>query len=343
MKTKKILELMLLPLLVIGLSSCSRGRSDGQILADVEARIHADSTLAAAPVNVQCSSGVVVLSGNVASETARGSAENAARQVEGVKGVVNNLQVVAASAPAAEPIEAKAAPPVPRAKAPAKKKAAPAGETASAVSPVPQPAPPAATPVTPPASAQAAPVPPQPVRVTIPEGTGLSVRLIDPVDSEKNKEGDTFRASLDSPVVIDDKTVIPKHAEAEARLVSAKSAGHFTGSSELVLVLSKITVGGKTYEVQTGQYSKKGGSRGKRSAAVIGGGAAAGAVIGAIVGGGKGAAIGAAAGAGTGTGVQAMTKGEQIKLPSETLLEFELTAPLTVVPASETPRGEKAG
>lgn len=345
MHSRRTVEIVALSLLACALIACSRDRSDGQILADVQARIHADSTLAAAPVNVQCSSGVVVLSGNVGSETARSTAETAARQVEGVKGVVNNLQVVAASAPPSQQIEATAPTQVAKAKTPARKKAAPAAETASAASSVPHTAaPPAApAPAAPPAVAQAAPAPPQPVRVTIPQGTSLSVRLIDPVDSEKNKEGDTFRASLDSPVVIDEKTVIPKHAEAEARLISAKSAGHFTGSSELVLVLSKITVGSKSYEVETGQYSKKGGSRGKRSAAVIGGGAAAGAVIGAIVGGGKGAAIGAAAGAGTGTGVQAMTKGEQIKLPSETLLDFELTAPLTVIPATETPRGEKAG
>jgi hypothetical protein len=118
----------------------------------------------------------------------------------------------------------------------------------------------------------------------------------------------------------------------EARLVSAKSAGHFAGSSVVVLVLTRIAVGSKVYPVQTGQFTKQGGSRGKRSAIMIGGGAAAGAAIGAIVGGGKGAAIGAAAGAGTGTGVQAMTKGEQIKLPAETLLEFQLKAPLTVTP-----------
>lgn len=173
-----------------------------------------------------------------------------------------------------------------------------------------------------------------PKTVTIPEGTVLPIRLIDPVDTEKNKEGDTFRASLDAPILFNDKTVIPKDADVEARLVSARSAGHFAGSSAIVLVLTKIAVGKKVYPVQTGQFTKQGGSRGKRSAIMIGGGAAAGAAIGAIVGGGKGAAIGAAAGAGTGTGVQAMTKGEQIKLPAETLLEFQLKAPLTVTPES---------
>jgi hypothetical protein len=95
--------------------------------------------------------------------------------------------------------------------------------------------------------------------------------------------------------------------------------------------------------VQTGEFSKQRASRGKRSAAVIGGGAAVGAVIGAIAGGGKGAAIGAAAGAGTGTGVQALTKSQQIKLPAETLLEFQLKAPLTVTPAGDTTKPETVG
>ena len=167
--------------------------------------------------------------------------------------------------------------------------------------------------------------------------------MIDPVDSEKNKEGDTFSASLASPILIEDKTVIPKNADVEARLVSGKSAGHFTGSSAIVLVVSKISFGGKTYDVQTGEFTKQGASRGKRSAVVIGGGAALGAVIGAIAGGGKGAAIGAAAGAGTGTGVQALTKSQQIKLPSETLLEFQLKAPLTVVPVGDALKRETVG
>jgi hypothetical protein len=185
---------------------------------------------------------------------------------------------------------------------------------------------------------------PELAQVTIPEGTTVVIRLIDTVDTEKNKEGDTFRASLDSPIVIADKTVVPKDADVEAKLVSAQSAGHFTGSSAVVLVLTKLTVGGTAYDLQTGEFSKKGASRGTRTAAVVGGGAAVGALIGGLAGGGKGAAIGAAAGAGAGTGVQALTKGQQVQLPSETVLEFQLTAPLTVTPAASEPaKSEKVG
>jgi hypothetical protein len=171
----------------------------------------------------------------------------------------------------------------------------------------------------------------------------LTVRLIDPIDTAKNKEGDTFRASLDAPVVVQNKVAIPKNADVTARLVSAKSAGHFTGSSSVVVVLTKITVGGKAYDLQTGEFTRQAASRGGRTAGVIGGGAAVGAVIGAIAGGGKGAAIGAAAGAGAGTGVQALTRGQQIKLPAETLLEFELKSAVTVTPAAESAERETIG
>ncbi len=165
--------------------------------------------------------------------------------------------------------------------------------------------------------------------VTIPQGTKLSIRLIDPIDSAVNKVGDVFRATLDAPIVINGVEVVPKQADVEGQVVAVESAGHFTGRSELGLILTKIIVGTTAYNLKTEALAKEGSSRGMRSAVIIGGGAAAGAVIGALAGGGKGAAIGAAAGAGAGTGVQALTKGEQVKFPSETLLEFVLQEPTT--------------
>lgn len=339
MKSRGVVALQACVLLVsFALMSCSRTRSDSDITTDVQTRIHADAALASAPITVQSSSGVVVLSGNVATEAERSLAASAAGQVDGVKSVINNLQVVTATStpPVEQPkpaAQAGSGQQIMKKRTPSAKPAQPVAPVAGATSqpsqiPAPQPS----------------QLSPESAQVTIPEGTEVSIRLIDPVDTQKNKEGDTFRASLDSPIVIEDKTVVPKNADVEARLVSAKSAGHFTGKSTIVLVLTKITVGSKTYAVQTGEFTRQGGSRGKRTAAVVGGGAATGAVIGAIAGGGKGAAIGAAAGAGAGTGVQALTKGEQVKLPSETVLQFELKAPLTVTPvAGDAATREKEG
>ena len=179
---------------------------------------------------------------------------------------------------------------------------------------------------------------------TIPQGTKLTVRLIDTIDSSVNKVDDIFHASIDVPVLADGKEIVPKQADVEGRIVAVESAGHFTGRSELGLVLTKITVGSNVYNVRTQALAKEGSSRGARSAVIIGGGAAAGAVIGALVGGGKGAAIGGAAGAGAGAGVQALTKGEQVRFPSETVLEFALeeaaiagTAPVvTTTPVAQS-------
>ena len=332
-----LLASLLLPL--AGLLACSHQRPDAAITADVQARIQQDAALSATNVTVQSSSGIVVLSGNVATDLARIAAENDARQIAGVKGVVNNLQVVAAAiTPSPAPAEVR---PQPSHAKPRPAKAPRTAETspAPAAAPLP-PAPPSqltAQTEAPP------PVPPAPAELTVPEGTKLTVRLIDPVDTAKNKEGDTFRASLDAPIVIQNKLAIPKNADVTARLVSAKSAGRFAGSSSVVLVLTSVTVAGRPYDLHTGEFTKQAASRGSRTAKVIGGGAAVGAVIGAIAGGGTGAAIGAAAGAGAGTGVQALTKGEQIKLPAETLLEFELKAPVTVTPAAESAERDAIG
>ena len=77
-------------------------------------------------------------------------------------------------------------------------------------------------------------------------------------------------------------------------------------------------------------FEKQGGSRGKLSAEVIGGGAAVGAVVGGIFGHKKGAAVGAVSGAGAGTAAQMMTKGQAITIPSETRIDFTLRGPLNL-------------
>ena len=161
----------------------------------------------------------------------------------------------------------------------------------------------------------------------------MTVRLIDPIDSEKNQTGDTFHATLNSPLTSDGQEAVAAGTELTGHLVSVKSAGKFAGQSEVVLQLDSIASGGQIYSLQTDQYKKTGSSRGKNTAEKVGGGAVLGGIIGAIAGGGKGAAIGGVAGAGAGGAVQAATKSQQIKLPSEMVLNFILQAPITVVQA----------
>jgi hypothetical protein len=166
--------------------------------------------------------------------------------------------------------------------------------------------------------------------VTIPAGQSLLVRMIDGVDSEKNHVGDAFHASLEIDLTIGNTVVARKGTDVYGRLANAQKSGTFSGKSELQLELTRLVIDGRDYPVVSSDYSLKGKSQGASTAKKVGGIAAAGAIIGAIAGGGKGAAIGAAAGGATGAGVQVLTKGQQVKVPSETLLEFRLQQPVTV-------------
>jgi hypothetical protein len=332
MKAKSSLFLVLL--LALGMTmACNRAPNDAQIANQVQSRITADSNIQNKQIGVQSANGVVTLSGTVASELERSAAANDAAQVSGVKTVVNDLQVSqsAMAQPAPAPMEHPART-ASRRRAPAPRSTrAHSGSRPSAAT--------YAAPAGNMASAPAAAAAPAPRRVvTVPQGTGFSVRLVDPIDTERNKVGDTFRATVSQPVMIGDEVVIPTDADVEGQVVDSKSAGHFEGRSAIALTLTRLRMNGKTYTLRTNQYDQQGASRGKRTAATVGGGAALGAIIGGIAGGGKGAAIGAGVGAGAGTGVQAATKGQQIKLPSETVLNFRLEGPLKVTPASASER-----
>ena len=164
--------------------------------------------------------------------------------------------------------------------------------------------------------------------VLVPAGTHLVIRMIDGIDSNQNKVGDTFQASLEDPLIVDSTQIAPKGTMVYGKLEQVKSAGRIQGQSELRLVLTGIVLNGSTYNMVTGDYTVQGGSRGKQTAERAGIGAGLGAVIGAIAGGGKGAAIGAGVGAGAGTAVQVMTHGQQVHVPSETVLNFTLEQPV---------------
>ena len=171
--------------------------------------------------------------------------------------------------------------------------------------------------------------PPPRASVTIPAATEITVRMIDPVDSSVNQIGDTFRASLDEPIVLNGQTVALRGADVTAKLTEVAQAGRVQGRSELSLVLLDITLNGRKHEITTAEVYEAGSSRGRQTATRVGIGAAIGATIGAIAGGGGGAARGAAAGAGAGTAVQVLTKGEKVQIPSEARLVFTLQNPLT--------------
>lgn len=167
--------------------------------------------------------------------------------------------------------------------------------------------------------------PPQPAPVELPAGTRITVRMIDSVDSQVARVGDTFRAAVDEPVSMNGVTVIPRGADVVAKLVEEDQSGKITGRTTLKLVLSTVRVNDRSVDIVTSDVVKESSSRGQRSAGVIGGTAAVGAIIGAVAGGGKGAAIGAGSGAAVGTGAEVIGKGQRVKVPSETRLDFTLS------------------
>jgi hypothetical protein len=126
--------------------------------------------------------------------------------------------------------------------------------------------------------------------------------------------------------------VARKGTDVYGRLSEAQGAGHLSGSAELQLELTRMVIDGHDYPLVSSDYTLQGKGRGSNTAKKVGGGAVLGAIIGAAAGGGKGAAIGAAAGGGAGAAVNVLTRGQQVKVPSETLLEFRLQQPATVTP-----------
>ena len=192
----------------------------------------------------------------------------------------------------------------------------------------PAPAPAAAAPEPAPAPAAASVGPGG--EVTIPAGQSILIRMIDGVDSAKNHVGDIFHASLETDLNVNGTLVARKGTDVYGRLAESKKSGNFSGKSELQLELTRLVIDGHDYPVVSSDYTLQGKGQGSSTAKKVGVGAVAGTIIGAIAGGGKGAAIGAAAGGATGAGVQVLTKGAQVKVPSETVLEFRLQQPATV-------------
>lgn len=346
------LSLSLAATLVI--SGCAKRASapdDSAIVSAVDAKLYQNPDLKSLQIGVASHSGIVTLTGTVGTPVQKLAIEGIALQTPGVQKVLDQLEVNAAAAASAATAPASTADaetentaanaPKPRehrsrhARRELAQNANPqqppdasanqaAGEaTGSTV---------ADAAASQPAS-QAAPAPaapPPPVQVTIPAGTTLAVRLIDPISSASAQQGQTYAASLLSPVVANGRVVIPTGSGAKVQVVEVKSAGHYQGQSELRLQLQSVSLNGSDYPVQTGVYTKTGASRGKNTAEKVGGGAGLGALLGAVIGHGKGAGIGAVIGGAAGAIDQTATHGQQVTLPSETEINFTLKAPLSL-------------
>ncbi len=311
--------------------------------------------------------GVITLAGYVVSNHQRAAAVRDAWQVRGVKVVVDNMRLVDSSRssvysaflkPSAalqstvprSPAPTIAGPSVSRRVSPVDNSTRlPVAESSTADSPKYAalsgasvvPAADVRSDVSSSAPLAASALPPRaPEKIVVPYGTTLAVRLTESLSSDLNEKGDTFLASLASPILVGDRVVVPEGAGMKGRVVEVRSAGRFSGRPAMIIEVTRLAYNGKSYDLRSNRYSKVGSSRSVRSAATIGGGAGLGAILGGIVGGGKGAAIGAMIGAGAGTGIRGASRGAMVQLPAESTLSFRLQDDLTVTPASTLQRGQ---
>jgi hypothetical protein len=189
----------------------------------------------------------------------------------------------------------------------------------------PAPSPPAA-------QAPAAPQPAAaPKPITVPAGTKLNIRLVQGIDVDASAAGQTFKATIDDPVMMGGSIVIPRGATAVVQAAKVEQSGKMKGSDKITLKLNSISFGGKAYPITTEYVESKGSGEGKKTGRKVAGGAGLGAIVGGIAGGGSGAAIGAAVG-GAGGAIMAASGEEHLKLPSETRLTFQLSAAINVQP-----------
>lgn len=179
-----------------------------------------------------------------------------------------------------------------------------------------------------------APPPPAPppapsgAAVKLPAGIVINVRIVDGINVDLSKPGQTYRASIDDPIMMGGRTIIPRGADVMLQAAAVKQAGRFKGSDEISLKVNSIALNGKRVDVITEPVTQKGGSEGKKTARRTIGVAGLGAAIGGIAGGGEAAAIGAIAGAGVGAAASA--GGQSLKIPAETRMQFRLSSDVNV-------------
>lgn len=303
-------------------------RTDNQIEMDVVHALDSTQALKSELISPSTIQGEVTLSGTVTTDSNRKLAETIAGRVAGVTKVNNNLKVVGAQA------------------------AEDTGDDGDQEMAQPQPGPPN----------QGAPNPGagQPVTqdqiraevqsqiqaqrqaqlqtpsgpVTIPPGTLLKLRTNEPVASKRAKDGQPVEFTLIQTVAVGGMRAIPRGATFHGVVTEVKQSGALTGKPVLALTLTSLELGGQSYPITTGQFKVRGPGKGDRSANNMIGGTMMGTIIGCIAGRGIGCAIGAGAGLAAGTAASAATPGPGVWIPAEALVEFHLSAPLTVNPVS---------
>lgn len=173
--------------------------------------------------------------------------------------------------------------------------------------------------------------PPPPRTFTLAAGRAISAWTDTDLSTKKNQAGDTFVASLASPIVDRDWVIAPKGARVEGVVVNSDPGGRVKGVASISVKLTSLTLAdGRVIDLSTSSYARQAKTTKKKDAAKVGIGAGVGAAIGAIAGGGKGAAIGAGVGGAAGTGAVLATRGDAAVIAGESQISVKLTAPVTI-------------
>ena len=163
--------------------------------------------------------------------------------------------------------------------------------------------------------------------VTVPAGTRLLIRLVDSIDSSRSRAGTLFTATLQGNLALGNLVVAQDGSTIHGRIAQAQGAGRGLGRSQLQLELTDIMITNTPFPLVSTDYSVQGANALGGAAGRSVRGAGLGAAIGALTGSaGRGTAIGGLAGGAT----SLIARGEQINLPSETLLEFRLQQPASL-------------
>jgi hypothetical protein len=177
--------------------------------------------------------------------------------------------------------------------------------------------------------------PPQPAYVpttiSLPVGTWVTVRLNEPLSSDKNQTGDAFTGTLLEPIVVNGLLIARRGETVTGMVTEAQKAGRVSGVSHLKLELTGIQLAdGRQIQVKTQLIDRKGNTSHGRDAFAIGATTAAGAAIGAGVNGGVGAGVGAAAGLVVSTIGVLLTRGRPTVVYPETPLTFSMQTPIAL-------------
>lgn len=317
--------------LAITLAGCKSSPkvSDASLTSTIQSTLNADNAIAGRPVSVSVEGGVATLTGSVANDAQRSLAARDAAGVAGLTEVVNNITVGTSTAS----VLPRSVAPNPNAVSPAERRATQPPvkmdrqpTTLERQQPVYSPPPP------PPRGELAPPPTAQPIfrNVTVPAGATIPVRVTQTLDSATTEAGTPFSGVVASNITVDGLVAIPAGSNVSGHVDAVQEAAHFQGSSLLTVSIASINPRGQRMDISADPYTVTGKGRGVNTAEKAAGGAAVGAILGGIFGGGKGAAIGAAAGGGVGAGSQAITRGQQVQILSESVVRFHLNSPITL-------------